>query len=333
MEPHPEILARSHILDAACRSQGPLKGVEALTEPGMESWEHALVGTALDYRIRYSFAVTAAEHLLAGKAATQLLGAVLANGRLVRRALGTNVVLDIQALRDEGMEIAEVPVPMLHAVQEFMAGLDSAVYALNPVNRRLDDANEELLARYCLVLANLDAVFRAAVIPRPFIEPRVCATSADLLATARPAWLRDMRALTAKFVDTTASDGFLELPAVLNSTFVGSADMAADADLIVDACLVEVKCTVDPGRGLVQTLAQLLGYVLLDYEDQYKIDSAAIYFARQGRLLRWSLAELMGGAVTQNGLRALRAEFRELLRRLGSKTRSGWAKPSSTSQA
>lgn len=299
----------------------------------MAFWEHGLVGTALDYRIRYSFDITPAEQLVAGKAARKLLGAVLVNGRLVRGALGTNVVLDIQALRDEGMEIAEVPIPLLHAVQEFMAGLDGAMHALNPVKMSLDDESEELLARHCLVLANLDAIFRVAVLPRPFIEPTVCGTSADLLAGARPTWLRDMRALTAKFLDTATSEGFLELPAVLNPTFVGSADMAADADLIVDACLVEVKCTVDPGRALVQTLAQLLGYVLLDYEDQYKIDSAAIYFARQGRMLRWSLAELMGGAVTQNGLGALRAEFRELRRRPGAKTRSGLAKPSSTSPA
>ena len=91
------------------------------------------------------------------------------------------------------------------------------------------------------------------------------------------------------------------------------------------------------GRALPPTARTidlwLIGYVLLDYEDQYKIDSAAIYFARQGRLLRWSLAELMGGAVTQNRLGALRAEFRELLRRPGAKTRSGLAKPSSTSPA
>ncbi len=298
----------SSTLPAAVRGQ--LTGVEPLKGPGMEFWEHALVGTALDYRIRYSFGLTPAEHLVAGKAASTLLGAMSLKGHLADEVTETpGLHLLIPGVESQALATLQ------GAVREFMAGLDGAVHGLNPVKLRLDGASEELLARYCLVLANLDAVYRAAVIPRPFIEPRLCATSADLLATARPTWLRDLRALTAKFLDTADAHGVLELPAVLNPTFAGSADMAADADLIVDACVVEVKCAVDPSRRLVQTLAQLLGYVLLDYEDRYKIDSAGVYFARQGRLLRWSLAELTGGAVTQERLGAVRLEFREILRR------------------
>jgi hypothetical protein len=40
-------------------------------------------------------------------------------------------------------------------------------------------------------------------------------------------------------------------------------------------------------------LYQLLGYVLLDYEDAHAIDSVAVYLSRQALVIRWPLDELL----------------------------------------
>ena len=81
--------------------------------------------------------------------------------------------------------------------------------------------------------------------------------------------------------------------AVLNPTFAGSAHVqGADADMILNTCLMEIKTTVKAQRK-GEWVYQLLGYVLLDYADQYGIQDVAIYMARQGVVLRWSLDALL----------------------------------------
>jgi len=88
----------------------------------------------------------------------------------------------------------------------------------------------------------------------------------------------------------------------------------AVADFIVERCLVEVKTTIDPVlRSLL--LWQLLGYVLLDFHDRYRIDEVAVYMARQAMLLRWPLLsfmqEMAGGPVD---LAAARRDFEDVVR-------------------
>lgn len=56
----------------------------------------------------------------------------------------------------------------------------------------------------------------------------------------------------------------------------------------MDRCLIELKTQKSP-RASWQTLYQLLGYVLLDFDDTYGIDSVGVYLTRQGVLVRWPL--------------------------------------------
>jgi hypothetical protein len=104
----------------------------------------------------------------------------------------------------------------------------------------------------------------------------------------------------------------LDRPFVLNPTFAGSGDVGnADADLILDGCLLEIKATKRPLKPVV--FHQLLGYVLLDYEDVYAIRRVGIYLARRGVMVEWPLlalvAQLSGGRAAS--LATLRAAFRE----------------------
>lgn len=73
-------------------------------------------------------------------------------------------------------------------------------------------------------------------------------------------------------------------------TFDGSHDLNADADLIAGGMLVDFKA----GQGgkprkdgtraaaLARTdLDQLLGYMLMDYSDRYRLHTVAVYAARR----------------------------------------------------
>jgi hypothetical protein len=105
-------------------------------------------------------------------------------------------------------------------------------------------------------------------------------------------------------------------------TFAGSVDLAADADLIAGGLLLELKVNLgdrnsDGGRRCSldrQTVYELLGYLLLDYEDAYRIEALGVYSARYAHLAIWPLAELLdvlaGGPVD---FAQERAEFRQIV--------------------
>jgi hypothetical protein len=61
-------------------------------------------------------------------------------------------------------------------------------------------------------------------------------------------------------------------------------------------------------------LLQVLGYALLDFDDEFQLSSAGIFSARYGYLATWDMGrlldELAGHTVS---LRATREEFRALL--------------------
>jgi len=84
----------------------------------------------------------------------------------------------------------------------------------------------------------------------------------------------------------------LPAPWYVGPIFTGSQWMPANADLIAGRTLVELKTNLgekkaDGSRtaGLpVAHLRQILGYVLHDVDDIYRLDAVAIYDARYGAL-------------------------------------------------
>jgi len=56
---------------------------------------------------------------------------------------------------------------------------------------------------------------------------------------------------------------------------------------------------------------QLLGYALLDYSNQYKLQVVGVYLARRGLLVRWEIAELLSVCCDTEDFDALRVAFRE----------------------
>jgi hypothetical protein len=174
-----------------------------------------------------------------------------------------------------------------------------------------------LLYRACWALALLTEVYRggpaiAAVGPIGRLSRK---SARSLLEAAPEAGLEQL----AAFRDVMES---ALLPAIgsrrglwaIGPVFAGSKIMNGDADLIAGSLLTELKTTSKKPSLGVTDLWQVLGYVLMDYVDEFSITDVALFSVRYGYLAQWNLGTLLpqlaGGAVT---VMELRAEFRALL--------------------
>jgi len=87
------------------------------------------------------------------------------------------------------------------------------------------------------------------------------------------------------------------------------------ADLIAGRSLVEIKTVLEPAGRFEQWLNQLLGYVLLDWFDTFRLDTVAVYLGWQAKLMAISLTDLL--TITSHGqtprLEDLRAAFRQAI--------------------
>lgn len=185
--------------------------------------------------------------------------------------------------------------------------------------------DRERLVRACYALALFTEVLRAGPLPgSPLGLLPATATVDDLLALAGDGEVVDLLALTE-----AARESLLPAVAIrggplrLGPTFAGSLEVGgADADLIAGGLLLELKVqlgdkTKDGRRCSLErrTLFELLGYLLLDYDDAYQVDTLGVYSARWRYLVTWPvgelLAELAGGPVD---LAEERAAFAALIR-------------------
>lgn len=187
------------------------------------------------------------------------------------------------------------------------------------------DRDDTRLLRACWALALLTEVYRAGrMFPgSPLAALDNKADAEALLALAPRSALDELAGLTdvaqASLLPAVRERG---APIYVGPVFAGSRLMSADADLIVGGMLLEVKTTLgdkrsDGSRRCVletETVYQSLGYVLLDFDDAYRIDTIAVYAARYGYLATWPLAELLDELAGEGvDLARLRDQFRALL--------------------
>jgi hypothetical protein len=176
----------------------------------------------------------------------------------------------------------------------------------------------ELLARGCWALALLTEAFRsvqaAATGPLSRFQGRTV-TADGLMALAPPAGLDQL----ARFREVFESTLLPRLasrtgPWTLGPAFAGSALIGgADGDLIAAGLLLDLKTSAKLTLA-VKDLFQVIGYALLDFDDEYKITELGIFSARYAYLARWDLARLLDDlAGHQVSLPATRQEFRQLL--------------------
>jgi hypothetical protein len=186
--------------------------------------------------------------------------------------------------------------------------------------------DENTLLRGCWAFGLLTQVYRlGAIHPGSDLAKldldRVGA--ADLLALASPHAVEELRhlcslarsALLPAFADRRG-------PWAVGPAFEGSKLMHADADLIARGLLVELKTNLGDKRADGSrrasldgsTLLQVLGYVLLDFHDEFAIDEVGLYAARYGHLATWRLPELLDELAGRPvDLAVERVAFRDLL--------------------
>jgi hypothetical protein len=178
--------------------------------------------------------------------------------------------------------------------------------------------DEELLARGCWALALATEAFRSAQAAAmgPLAQLQHKPVTADaLLALAPPAGLGQL----AEFRRVFESALIPELatrpgPWTLGPTFSGSAMIGgADGDLIAAGLLLELKTSAKLSLAL-KDLFQVIGYALLDFDDEYKLTEVAIFSARYAYLATWSLGSLLSELADQPvSLQTTRQRFRQLL--------------------
>ncbi|MFC8032255.1 hypothetical protein ACFUVU_05455 [Streptomyces griseoincarnatus] len=69
--------------------------------------------------------------------------------------------------------------------------------------------------------------------------------------------------------------------------------IAADADLAVDGLLLDFKSTRYPRTLRQAAVWQLTGYLLLDTDDRYRVDTLGLYLSRSGTLATWPVEEYL----------------------------------------
>jgi hypothetical protein len=216
---------------------------------------------------------------------------------------------------------------------EFFDYQNELVARLNPTEHQLDACDEATLNTNCVILAFFEQIYRADVvhpaldsIPRP-------GKIQDLIATVQPDMVQDVSQLSVAF----ASDAkeLFKLNAILNPKFQGSLGIGgADADMILDKTIIDFKCASKADASTLRNAAlQLLGYVLLDYDDEYSLSEILVYLPRQRDSWRMPLWQLVlppadvilamsrqdmddVGALCEQRLRDRRKEFRRRVKLL-----------------
>jgi hypothetical protein len=251
-----------------------LLGLDALpgstTVPLVPGADAGMVGTAFDYRLRFHLAPCRVKDFVAWQGAALL------------RKLDPST---------------EPP------LARFFSNLDTLASKLAPAGRQLEADEERLLSTYCVVLAQIESVYRTRGGWFPHLPPagtgKARPDAEPLLQLAPEATVEDVVSLSCSASDAMSplipyvANG--SLPYHPNPVFVGSSAIGgADADFIIATTIFELKTTKTlDATSVSKALLQLLGYSLLDYDDEYEIRRVGVYFARHGWVKAWPLWELL----------------------------------------
>jgi len=132
--------------------------------------------------------------------------------------------------------------------------------------------------------------------------------------------IKDLYQLSLLFRESVLDDWKKAKITYLNPIFSGSWLVGgADADLILDHTLIDIKTFKEPSKGLHKKhIYQLLGYVLLDFRDDYRLEDAGFYFSRQGYFWQKNLKHFLIEAGARESLEELRRAFLQGLVKINS---------------
>jgi len=178
----------------------------------------------------------------------------------------------------------------------------------------LERQAEVRLDRMCFALAWFDRVFRdGSITPGSPLADMVGGSGLDSLLAGVPDYAVMDLQVQVRLAER-ALGGLRDATEVAicraAPTFAGSGDVGgADADLVVGRRLIEIKSVSRPEVLTDKAIWQLAGYVLLDYDDAYRIDEVSFYMSRVGWLATWRVEEFFRLLGARLPLRQLRDEF------------------------
>lgn len=270
----------------------PILGV-----PNLTNGQRSLVGTAFDYRVRACFKAFDPWKTVAVRGCRNVLLELGAAEQDVQLILG----VERPRARPRGLPAAA------WRCAEFFRDCCDELNRLAPNAADLSARQNDRLDRAAMGLAYFEPFYRApgwielgtTPLGRALRRRSVERVHDDLTGRGAPEVRDDLRAIVAPFVEDWWRSFFRARGVVLNPTFAGSASVGgADADIIIRGALIELKTTARPRPLQGQDLWQLLGYVLLDHDDEHEIKSVGVYFARRRWFRHWTvdlmLRKLMG---------------------------------------
>lgn len=246
------------------------------------------LGAAIDHRIRYAFTD---QHTPSGAVNIGMTAAVALAPQTARdatRRTATALLADLAGIigRERPFERAR-PIPLAVAA-------------------------EQELNRLCYAMAWFEEAYRSGRLwpgtPLGDADPEL--TLARLLGAVPTYAIADLAA-QVRLADSALAELRAAHPPEqvhIGPTFAGSRDVGgADADLIVGGLLLDIKAKARTAASR-EEFYQLLGYVLLDYDNRYRIDRVGLYLSRFGHLITWTITEYL----SLLGCRRPVAELREL---------------------
>ena len=264
------------------KEEGPrIKTLETKVPSTLPRQSLARIGTAIDYRIRLELGLQPYE------------SPVIQSGIQLMRMSGTD-----------------------NTAEERSAWAEALKWYLFDIGEH----STEELAQMSILLAHLDAGFRSGGI---WAEDMVNIakggtednppTFEKLLAVAKPEETSEvvqMEALAKQVILPSQTGQTLLGPEFAGSYFVNG----ADADLIIGHTLYDIKTSQNPRSKLTEMVRQIIGYALLDWQDEYLLQKAGFYFSRQGETVAWNLQELLARTATSSDttLADLRNQFARL---------------------
>lgn len=181
-------------------------------------------------------------------------------------------------------------------------------------------ADPQVLNRACWAIALITEVFRggqAVAVNGPLgrFAGKARPGGDELLALAPSAGLDQLDRFRKVFTGTLLPQLASYRGAwAIGPSFTGSALIKGDADVITAGLLLDLKTTSARFSLPVTDMFQIIGYALLDTDDEFGISQVGLFSARYAHLATWEISPLLNGLAGQEvSFPTLRRGFRDLL--------------------